>query len=75
MTVGVTALLGGLFQINPIWNFGPYVAAQISAGSQPDWYVGFTEGMLRIFPPWEIVHLRHVHDPAGVLGQPGVPGW
>jgi ubiquinol-cytochrome c reductase cytochrome b subunit len=54
VTVGVTALLGGLFQINPIWNFGPYVAAQISAGSQPDWYVGFTEGMLRIFPPWEI---------------------
>jgi ubiquinol-cytochrome c reductase cytochrome b subunit len=53
-TVGVTAILGGLFQINPIWNFGPYMAAQISAGSQPDWYVGFTEGMLRIFPPWEI---------------------
>jgi ubiquinol-cytochrome c reductase cytochrome b subunit len=54
VTVGVTVMLGGLFQINPIWNFGPYVAAQISAGSQPDWYVGFTEGMLRIFPPWEI---------------------
>ena len=46
--------MGGLFQINPIWNFGPYNPAHISAGSQPDWYVLFTEGMLRIFPPWDI---------------------
>jgi quinol---cytochrome-c reductase cytochrome b subunit len=54
VTVGVIAIMGGVFQINPIWNFGPYNPAHISAGSQPDWYVLFTEGMLRIFPPWEI---------------------
>jgi ubiquinol-cytochrome c reductase cytochrome b subunit len=54
VTVGVLALMGGLFQINPIWNFGPYNPSHISAGSQPDWYVLFTEGMLRIFPPWDI---------------------
>jgi ubiquinol-cytochrome c reductase cytochrome b subunit len=54
VTVGVLGLMGGLFQINPIWNFGPYNPAHISAGSQPDWYVLFTEGMLRIFPPWDI---------------------
>jgi ubiquinol-cytochrome c reductase cytochrome b subunit len=54
VTVGVTGIMGGLFQINPIWNFGPYNPAHISAGSQPDWYVLFTEGMLRIFPPWDI---------------------
>jgi ubiquinol-cytochrome c reductase cytochrome b subunit len=53
-TVGIIAIMGGVFQINPIWNFGPYNPAHISAGSQPDWYVLFTEGMLRIFPPWEI---------------------
>jgi ubiquinol-cytochrome c reductase cytochrome b subunit len=52
--VGVIAIMGGIFQINPIWNIGPYNPAQISAGSQPDWYVLFTEGMLRIFPPWDI---------------------
>jgi len=52
--VGVMAIMSGLFQINPIWNFGPYNPAQISAGSQPDWYVLYTEGMLRIFPPWDI---------------------
>ena len=54
ITVGVTAIMSGVFQINPIWNFGPYDPADISAGSQPDWYVLFTEGMLRIFPPWDI---------------------
>ena len=54
VTVGVLAIMGGIFQINPIWNFGPYNPAHVSAGSQPDWYVLFTEGMLRIFPPWDI---------------------
>ena len=54
VTVGVIAIMAGIFQINPIWNFGPYNPSHISAGSQPDWYVLFTEGMLRIFPPWEI---------------------
>jgi ubiquinol-cytochrome c reductase cytochrome b subunit len=54
VVVGVTGIMGGLLQINPIWNFGPYNAAHVSAGSQPDWYVLFTEGMLRIFPPWDI---------------------
>ncbi|WP_028932815.1 cytochrome b [Pseudonocardia spinosispora] len=52
--IGIICLMAGLFQINPIWNFGPYNPSHISAGSQPDWYVLFTEGMLRIFPPWEI---------------------
>jgi len=54
ITVGVIAIMAGVFQINPIWLLGPYNAAQISAGSQPDWYVLFTEGSARIFPPWEI---------------------
>jgi ubiquinol-cytochrome c reductase cytochrome b subunit len=60
VTVGVIGIMGGLFQINPIWNFGPYNPAHISAGSQPDWYVLFTEGMLRIFPPWEI-NIAHTY--------------
>jgi ubiquinol-cytochrome c reductase cytochrome b subunit len=50
---GVTALLGGLFQINPIWLFGPYKAAVVSAASQPDWYVMFLDGSTRLMPPWE----------------------
>jgi ubiquinol-cytochrome c reductase cytochrome b subunit len=55
VAVGVMGLMGGLFQINPIWNFGPYNPAHISAGSQPDFYMGWSDGMARLFPAWEIV--------------------
>jgi ubiquinol-cytochrome c reductase cytochrome b subunit len=55
VTVGVLGLMGGLFQINAIWNFGPYNPAHISAGSQPDFYMGWSDGMARLFPAWEIV--------------------
>jgi ubiquinol-cytochrome c reductase cytochrome b subunit len=51
---GVCALLGGLVQINPVWLWGPYNPAQVSAASQPDWYIGFLDGSTRIFPPWDI---------------------
>ncbi len=49
---GLTALLSTVAQINPIWLYGPYTPASISAGSQPDFYMGFLEGTLRIFPSW-----------------------
>ncbi len=52
---GVMAVMGGLFQINPIWNLGPYNPAQVSAGSQPDFYMGWSDGSARLFPAWEIV--------------------
>jgi quinol---cytochrome-c reductase cytochrome b subunit len=48
--IGVIALLATLAQINPIWLYGPYKPAAVSTGSQPDWYVGFLEGGLRIMP-------------------------
>jgi ubiquinol-cytochrome c reductase cytochrome b subunit len=49
---GITALLATVAQINPIWLYGPYDPVRVSAGSQPDWYVGFMEGSLRITPNW-----------------------
>jgi ubiquinol-cytochrome c reductase cytochrome b subunit len=51
---GICAALGGLVQINPIWLWGPYNPAQVSAASQPDWYIGFLDGSTRLFPPWDI---------------------
>ena len=53
-TLAVLCGLATFAQINPIWLFGPYTPADISAGSQPDWYMGFLEGSLRLMPPWEI---------------------
>jgi len=50
---GVTAILGGVLQLNPVWAYGPYNPAEVTAGSQPDWYMGFAEGLLRIMPGWE----------------------
>ena len=51
---GVCAALGGLVQINPVWLWGPYNPAQVSAASQPDWYIGFLDGSTRIFPAWDL---------------------
>ena len=50
---GVITLMGALMQINPVWVFGPYNPAEVSAGSQPDWYMGFVEGGIRLMPGWE----------------------
>ena len=50
---GVITLMGGFMQINPVWTYGPYNPAMITAGSQPDWYMGFVEGGIRIMPNWE----------------------
>ena len=49
---GVTALIAGLVTINPIWAYGPYDPSPITAGSQPDWYMGFADGALRLLPGW-----------------------
>ncbi|MFZ2964911.1 MAG: ubiquinol-cytochrome c reductase cytochrome b subunit [Rhodoglobus sp.] len=52
---GVIVLIASLFQINPIWVYGPYDPSPVSAGTQPDWYIGFADGALRLVPPgWEL---------------------
>jgi len=50
---GITAFLGAVASINPIWLYGPYTPGQISAGSQPDWYMGWLDGLVRMAPPLE----------------------
>ncbi|GAA4806443.1 cytochrome bc complex cytochrome b subunit [Nocardioides caeni] len=50
---GVIALMGGLFSINAVWKYGPYDPSKVTAGSQPDWYMGWPDGLLRIIPAWE----------------------
>jgi ubiquinol-cytochrome c reductase cytochrome b subunit len=72
---GVVALMGGLFSINPVWRLGPYNPAEVTAGSQPDWYMGWPDGALRIMPGveshiWGVTLSWNVFLPIIVL--PGV---
>jgi len=62
IVAAVLSALGGLAQINPIWQYGPYDPAAVSTAAQPDWYLGWTEGAIRLFPPW------YLH-----IGRYGVP--
>jgi ubiquinol-cytochrome c reductase cytochrome b subunit len=56
----VFGLMGGLLQINPVWLYGPFDPATVASPAQPDWYLGWLEGALRLFPPWEIRIFGHV---------------
>ncbi len=56
---GVTAFLGAVASINPIWAYGPYTPGQISAGSQPDFYMGWLDGLVRMSPPLETHAFGH----------------
>jgi ubiquinol-cytochrome c reductase cytochrome b subunit len=53
-TAGVLFLLGGLVQINPIWLWGPYHLSDATNGAQPDWYLGWLIGALRLVPSFDL---------------------
>ncbi|MQB01026.1 MAG: cytochrome b, partial [Actinobacteria bacterium] len=50
----VLSAMGGLLQINPVWLYGPFRVQQVPSPAQPDWWMGWVEGALRIFPAWEV---------------------
>ncbi len=53
LTAAVIVLVAGLIQINPVWLYGPYVPYLATVPAQPDWYVGWLEGALRLGLPIE----------------------
>jgi ubiquinol-cytochrome c reductase cytochrome b subunit len=53
-TAGILFLLGGLVQINPIWEWGPYHTYASTNGAQPDWYLGWLIGALRLMPGFDV---------------------
>jgi ubiquinol-cytochrome c reductase cytochrome b subunit len=59
MVAAASALLGAFAQINPIWQFGSYDPSKISYAVQPDWYMGWLDGALRIMPSWEFTGVGH----------------
>ena len=59
MVASVTFLLAGFVQINPVWLYGPYTTFTVSAGTQPDWYLGWQDGAVRLWPHWEFRSFGH----------------
>ncbi len=53
LTAAVLALIAGLFEINPVWTYGPYQPQVATIPAQPDWYLGWLEGALRLGLPFE----------------------
>ena len=60
LIAAVTGILGAAVQINPIWLYGPYVPYHVSYAVQPDWYMGWLDGALRVMPSWETVFPGHM---------------
>lgn len=54
LVFGVISAVAAVATINPIWAIGPYRPDMVGTGAQPDWYMGFAEGLVRIMPGWEI---------------------
>ncbi|MGW6903931.1 cytochrome bc1 complex cytochrome b subunit [Streptomyces sp. NPDC054940] len=63
LVFGVLAIMGGIASINPVWAFGPYRPDLVTTGAQPDWYLGFSEGLIRVMPGWEINAWGHTLEP------------
>jgi len=73
---GVICLMSAFLQINPVWAFGSYDPSPVSADAQPDWYMGFMDGAVRLMPGFfEFTLFDHTFSfniflPAAIL--PGV---
>jgi ubiquinol-cytochrome c reductase cytochrome b subunit len=70
----VLVLLGGLVQINPVWQWGPYELDRATNGAQPDWYLGWLIGGLRLMPPLEVQLFGHTLVPNPFWGGVAFPG-
>jgi ubiquinol-cytochrome c reductase cytochrome b subunit len=64
-TAGVLVLLGGLVEVNPVWLWGPFHTYLATNGAQPDWYLGWLIGGLRLMPSFDLVigHYTLVSNP------------
>jgi len=63
LVAGVTTAFGAYLQINPVWLYGPYRPWDATTAAQPDWYMGWLEGAVRMMPGWDI-HIGGLLIPA-----------
>jgi ubiquinol-cytochrome c reductase cytochrome b subunit len=68
MVAGVIALAAALVPWSEVDQHGPYIVAQSSNASQPDWFLFWVEGAIRIYPPIDIEVLGTVISGAFVAG-------
>jgi ubiquinol-cytochrome c reductase cytochrome b subunit len=73
-TAGILFLLGGLVEINPIWLWGPYHTYASTNGAQPDWYLGWLIGALRLVPSFDLVIDGYTLVPNPFWGGVAFPG-
>jgi ubiquinol-cytochrome c reductase cytochrome b subunit len=69
----VLFLMGGLIQINPIWQWGPYHVADATNGAQPDWYLGWLIGALRLIPSFDVTIGSYTLVPNAFWGGAAFP--
>ena len=72
-TAGFLFLLGGLVQINPIWLWGPYHTYSSTNGAQPDWYLGWLIGALRLVPGFDLTIGHYTLVPGPFWGGVAFP--
>jgi len=70
---GVLVLLGGLVQINPIWLWGPFHTYSSTNGAQPDWYLGWLIGALRLMPGFDVTIGDYTLVPSAFWGGAALP--
>jgi quinol---cytochrome-c reductase cytochrome b subunit len=73
-TAAVLFALGGMIQVNPIWQWGPFEPYQATNGAQPDWYLGWLIGALRLMPPVEVTIGSYTLIPNPFFGGILFPG-
>lgn len=54
IVAGVCTAFSAFVQINPVWLYGPYRAWDATTAAQPDWYMGWLEGAVRLMPGWDL---------------------
>jgi ubiquinol-cytochrome c reductase cytochrome b subunit len=69
----VLFLMGGLIEINPIWQWGPYHVSQATNGAQPDWYLGWLIGALRLIPSFDVTIGNYTLVPNAFWGGAAFP--
>jgi ubiquinol-cytochrome c reductase cytochrome b subunit len=75
LVFGVVAMVAAVASVNPVWLYGPYRPDQVSTGAQPDWYLGFAEGLVRVMPGWELAFWGHTLNLGILVPLVAFPLW